>query len=679
MNMNMNRQPYLNRYPNLFTPLIAGRKQIQFKNRIFTAPMHTSVFVDSNNMLSEMGIEFFGGKARGGAGCVCLGEAQIDHTNSSGDDCHIELTREANLQQLHKFNEYAHAYGARTSIELNHNGVFSQPRFGDGSPPMSASALTMPNGNTVREMTETDMERVADAFAAAALMARRAQFDMVTVHLGHGWLLSNFLSDLINKRKDQYGGSLENKMRFPKMVLEYIRERVGSDMLIEVRICGSEETPGGIEIGDTIAYIRMIEPLIDLVHISCGTMFNAVSRAEMHPSQFLGQGHNAPWSEQVKKTGIQIPVGVVGGISDPEVAEKILSDGQADYIVIGRATVADPDWSEKVRAGRESDIRPCIRCNRCIDAGSFTGVSTAVLRSNTSSRKSDCSVNPLFGLAGYKERLPTTKDKKLIAVVGGGPAGMQAALSAAERGHRVSLFERSGTLGGKLLYADHVWFKKDLAKYRNYLAAQVMSGDINVCLNTEATPSLLEKENFDAVIVAIGAAPVTPPIPGVGSKNVIQALDVFGKEYTLGKRIVIVGGGLAGCELSIHLSGKGHDCTVVEKLEHLAPDGQLSERLHVLKYMDLAKVMAYTGMNCTEITDEEVICSDADGHLRNFKADTVVLCTGMKPLATERDSFARSAYDVINIGDCAFVGNVRNAIHSGYDASLRLGTLNLPR
>ena len=242
--------------------------------------------------------------------------------------------------------------GARTSLELNHAGHFAIPAFNDGhTPPMSATARKMPNGNLVREMTEEDMDYVADIYANAIHMAWRGGFDMACLHYGHGWLFGGWMSPLLNQRTDRHGGSLENRVRFPRMVLERIRKKVGDNILLELRLSGSELTPGGLEIEDTIEIIKMMEDLVDLVHISSGTRWNASTRGDMHPTCFVDPGHTAPMAQKVKEAGIKIPVGCVGGVNTPELAEKILSEGMADYVLMARPWVADPEWANKVRSG----------------------------------------------------------------------------------------------------------------------------------------------------------------------------------------------------------------------------------------------------------------------------------------------------------------------------------------
>ena len=563
-------------YPHLFSPMYVGKRQVEFKNRVFMAPMSTENDPVSHVMLDDC-VEFYAKRARGGAGCVAVGETRFDLKTCASHPCQLDLTDMRTLPQLHKFNTYAHAYGARTSVELNHSGHFAIPEFNDGvTTPISAVDRDMPNGLHVRAMTAEDMDYVADIVAKGVHMACRGGFDMVTLHYGHGWLFGGWLSPLINTRTDEHGGCRENRIKFPKMVLEQVRQKVGDNILIELRMSGSEMSPGGIEIEDTIYYIKELEDLADMVHISAATRFDARTRGFMHPTCFIEHGHNAAMSEKVKKAGVKIPVGVVGGINTPELAEEIIASGKADYVLMGRQWIADPEWANKARAGRADDIRTCIRCNNCCDGAMRKAIADAVLDDDSATWNFTCAVNPTYGSHFYKEKFPPADVVKKVAVIGGGPAGLEAALEANERGHEVTLFEKSGALGGQLnIFADQLWFKDDVANFRNYLIKQVRDADIQVRLNCEATPEMVERMGFDAVIVAVGSDPAVPPIPGVDGKNVIQGVDVFGREDQVGKRVVVIGGGLVGCEMAIHLGERGCIPTVVEMEQHIARDANL--------------------------------------------------------------------------------------------------------
>ena len=661
-------------YPHLFTPMYVGKHKIRFKNRVFTSPM-SSENDPASQVMQDDNVEFYAKRARGGAGCVHVGETRFDKVNSVAHPCQLDLTDPKTLPQLNKFNNYAHTYGARTSLELNHAGHFAIPAFNDGhTPPMSATARRMPNGNLVREMTEEDMDYVADIYANAIHMAWRGGFDMACLHYGHGWLFGGWLSPLLNQRTDRHGGSLENRVRFPRMVIERIRQKVGDNILLELRLSGSELTPGGLEIEDTIEIIKMLEDVVDLVHISSGTRWNADTRGDMHPTCFVEPGHTAPMALKVKQAGIKIPVGCVGGVNTPELAEKILAEGMADYVLLARPWVADPEWANKARAGRADDIRPCIRCNHCIDGALRKAISKSVLDDESASLNFACAVNPLYGCYAYREKFPPAGCVKNVVVVGGGVAGMQAALEASIRGHNVTLLEQSDRLGGWLnVYPDRLWFKKDLARLRDYFIKQVRDRKIEIRLNTRGTRDLVEALNPDAVIVAVGSVPNVPPLPGADGPNVMLGVDVFGREEQVGKRVVIVGGGQVGCELSIHLGERGCIPTVLEMGEYLAADAKLSSRLHVLRQMDRTQgVTSHTQTRCLAITPEGVQAENEKGETVFFPADTVVLCTGMKARAEERDSFLGVAFDVIPVGDCERPGLVKDAIHSGFNAALSL-------
>jgi len=655
-------------YPNLFKPLTLKNGSVM-KNRIATSPTHhMTAGTPPLYHFNQLGEEIYGERAEGGAGLVTIGEGKMGDMTSCGHRSHVHCFNDDAPFTFHRYTAMLHGYDCLASIEFSHAGHFAR------QDPMSASPFKTPQGWYSREMNEDDMIRVADEYANAVATAYRSGFDVVCLHFAHGWLMGGFLSPLVNRRTDKYGGSIENRCRFPLMVLDQIRAKVGNKIALEVRLSSDEFTPGGLQVEEVAEIAKIIEDKIDMLHVSCGTRLNAVTRAIMHPSHFIEHGHNKDRARIIKQA-VKVPVGLVGAITDPYLADKLIEEEYCDYVSMARQFIADPDWGEKARHGKAEDIRPCIKCFHCLDvsAGRVNTSTKAVLDNPMSVEMIECSVNPLFGDHEIKRRFRPAAESKNVVVVGGGVAGMQAALTASERGHKVTLYEKGDRLGGQLFYADHVWFKQDMKKYRDYLITQVTKAPIRIVMNTEATPELIALDNPDAVLVAVGADPFVPPIPGVDNPNVVNAIDIFGKEEQLGKKVVIIGGGMVGCETALHLTHLGHTVELVEMGEILAPEGVFTERMHTLDYMDKDENLTYhTSSRCVEMTEQGVRIQKEDGSEFFIEADNIVLSVGFRARKAVAESFEDSAFDVLYIGDCKKVGTVFTAVHNGFDAASRI-------
>jgi thioredoxin reductase len=502
------------------------------------------------------------------------------------------------------------------------------------------------------------IESVQENFASAALRLKRAGFDMCLLHGAHGWLLAQFLSPFSNQRTDRYGGSLENRARFPLEVIERVRDRVGSDFAIEYRLSGGEQVPGGLSLEDAVRFARMIKDKVDCIHVSTGLFGEPQTLPIIHPTNYLPHGSNVHLAAKIK-AAVKIPVTCVGSISDPRMAEEIIADGKADLVAMTRALIADPDLPNKARRGKFREIRPCTRCLECLGrVATFLPVRRAV--NPISGRETECAAPR-----------PADRSKKIL-IAGGGPGGMQAAITAARRGHRVVLFEKKARLGGNLGFADAVDFKQDLRRFREYLMETVRALPVDIRLGTQLTPSLAEVEMPDVVIVAAGAEPSIPDIPGISSDNVLWAGEVHADKVRTGQHIVVAGGGMVGCETALLLAREGKAVTVVEMLEAVATDLNPVTRIHLLELLEKAGVRIFLNHRLERITRTGAGVVNADGEAIKIPAETVVLSLGMRPRKDVVTALAHCAPEVYAIGDCVRPGKASGAIHDGFNVAMEL-------
>ncbi|MBR2832518.1 MAG: FAD-dependent oxidoreductase [Oscillospiraceae bacterium] len=645
------------KYPNLFKPLrIRG---VYFRNRLFSAPQGF-YNDDPKRYPSEAQVAFYERKAMGGYASVCVGDCIVDVKTGKNLAWLTDMEDIENLNHLSKVTQAITRNGAVASAELAHDGMFSISSKNE-----YGTKLYGPTGGEwryghVEEMSEEMILDLVDKFGKAAAFAKQCGFNMITIHAGHGWLPHQFMSHIFNKRTDRWGGSFENRMRFPLAVIDSIRRAVGEDTPIEFRFSGSEVAEGGYDITEGVKIAQAIDGKVDIIHVSAGIHEIDKTFIVVHPSMFLEDGCNSKYAREIKKYVKKSLVATVGAFTDPAHMEEFIASGGADIVNVARQTLADPDFPIKARAGRDDEIARCIRCFQC-----FNNVGMH--------RIFRCSLNPEIGQELDVKMLPEKAAvKKKVLVVGGGIGGMEAAIQAARIGHDVTICEKTDRLGGILNCEHSVPFKKNLGLYLKRQQRLLELNGVRICLNTEVTPELARLAAPDVIIAALGARPIVPKIDGI--EKALAAEDVYNNVELVKGDAVILGAGLVGVELGIWLAQLGHKVKIVEMAEKPPFDMDSFPFLPYKIYTEDLGVELCFSTKAVAVGDGEITVETADGQ-STIKADTVIYAVGTKSLSEEADALAFCAPEFHEIGDCVKSDNIIAATRQAYAIARGIGRL----
>lgn len=630
----------------LFQPLTIGK--LELKNRLVVAPM-VSVFCDEDGMATERYIAYHEEKAKGGWGTIITEDYVVDPAGR-GFYC-AGLWKDEQIDSHRELTERVKKYGTKVIAQIYHAGRQANGEV-IGQQKVSASPLPCPvMGGIPRELTEEEIKKIVSQFGDTALRAKKAGFDGVEVHGAHGYLIAQFMSSYSNKRTDKYGGSLENRLRFPLEIVAEIRKKCGPDYFVGFRISANEFVPGGRDIEETKAAAVMLEKQgVDAIHVSAGTYQS--TETIIQPMHFA-KGFIVDDAEEVKKA-VNIPVMTVGRINDPKIAESVLQSGKADLVAMGRGSLADPALPKKYAEGRYDDIRLCLGCQQgCVER----------LFVNTPIR---CLINPTLGFE-YLNEFKKAENPKKVAVVGAGPAGLEAARTAALAGHDVTVYEETNRLGGLFATATLPPSKGDMGTFVPWLKGQLEKLNVTIKLNTKYTAALCDEENPDVVIVATGSTPYRPSIEGIDGENVVTAEDVLEGRVETKQNVVIAGGGLVGCETSLHLAALGKKVTIVEQLPAVATDEEFTRRVMLMRALKDNEIVIHTDSTVKSIYEDSVQI-EKDGTVSELKADTVVLALGY----TSHNSLAKELEgkaEVKVIGDALEVRDAVDAVREGFLAA----------
>ena len=649
------------KFPHLFSPLWINNKVVA-ANRIESTPMSV-VDLTPEGYLTPENIAHYESRAKGGAGIVYIGESLV-HPSGNSHGRMVALYDSETLPSLITVFEAIKRHGSLSSIQLNHAGIRANPKYCPQGKVYGPDAIEKyVYDNAVTKLDEEMIQVIVEAFGDAAEMAKLAGADMCMVHGGHGWLPAQFLSPLSNHRNDRFGGSLENRARLALMAVENIRQKCGPDFPIEFRMSGDEFIEGGMNQEEGIEFAKLLDGKVDIIHVSAATFLDKEASIRMFPTIFAEHGHNVYLAAAIKKVLKKSLVCTIGALNDPAHMERILAEGQADLIAVGRALLADPELPNKALLGKEDDITPCIRCTQCISNNFVPYVKYAT-------KLTRCSVNPMTGRELDIRTLPRPQKRKRVLVIGGGPGGMQAAITAADRGHEVILCDKRGCLGGTLRHAIRPSFKKDLQNYMECLIRRVENRAIKVLLNTELTPEAAKEFGVDIILAALGAVPIIPNIPGIDGSQVYLAAQLDPYEVIPGEKVVIIGGGLLGCEEGLALAQQGRDVVIAEQLSELAQDAPIIHWKSLMREIhNTPNLHALTKARCLEIKADGVLAVTADGQ-ETILADAVLLAVGLKAQRELAESFRGCAPQLRVIGDCSKPAKVTEAVFDGYFAAL---------
>ena len=643
-------------FTHLFAPLEI--RHLTLKNRICMSPVSTNFSTPRGEVTPRL-LDHYGARARGGAGLIII-EGTCVHLSGRAFVNQLGAYEDSFIPGLESLARTIRTNGAASIIQLHHGGRQANPKI-SGIQPLAPSAVACPISRVMpKEMTHQEIAEIRDAFIEAAFRGKEAGFDGVEFHAAHEYLVSEFLSPYTNKRTDEYGGGLENRLRLLVDIIRGARLKLGPDFIISVRMNGDDYIPGGLTIADAIEIARVLEAEgVDILNVSGGVY---VTPHLIIPPLPLGPGVHLHLSAAIKGA-VSIPVIGVGRITTPEFAERALAEGRADLVALGRALVADPEWPQKALEGNIDDIRPCLGCNQgCIDN---------LLRQ----KDITCTLNPAVGQD--RDYTPAAAEHpQTVVVVGGGPAGMEAARVAALRGHKVFLYEKSARLGGQLNLASVSPHKESFQGVARYLEGQLKSLDVAICLGVEADRRRILDHSPQVVILATGSVPVQPPISGLDGPRVVRAHDVLAGRVETGCKVAVLGGGMTGCETAHYLTGLGKEVVILEQLKRAGQDIGPARRSLLFQALKEAKVQILTNcavhsieedrVNYLKMSEEPPVSEALSG------IDTFVNALGVRPFDPLSEELKDYGGRLEVIGDARSTGTCLHAIAQGAKAALSI-------
>jgi len=665
-------------YPFLFHPININK--VEIKNRI--AYPSLGLLYSYDRKLNDRYYNFFKARAHGGAGIVTVGPVGVDYLGSGIATTALDC--DSVIPDFKKLTQIIQSGGAKAWVQLFHAGAYSHPILIDGKQPLAPSEIYSPYSKTTpKAMTVDDIQEVQDSYLQAALRAKAAGFDGIEILASAGYLITQFLSPLRNKREDDYGGSLENRLRFPLEIIQKLRKALGQDYPLTIRMAGNDFVVGSNTDAETPDIAKAYERAgIDAINVTGGWHESKVPQLPMN----LPRNAYAYLAFNIKQA-VSVPVMASNRIADPGSADKIIRDGLADIVNLGRVLIADPEWPNKAFEGRSEEIRPCVACSQGCTDQIFSGQPVM------------CIGNPKAGFEAEREIMPVKKSKNVM-VIGAGPAGLEAAITASKLGHKVSLYEKEADIGGQLWLAGTPPHKQELLSYIPYYKSMLKKYSISLFLNTSVDLKLIKKQKPKHIIIAEGAEPLLPPIKGLNEPGVMTAWYILKNNPFLGKQTAIIGGGSVGLETALYIATKGTitpemlyflfsyqaesderlrhlmykgstEVTVFEMLPKVGKDVGKSTKWILFDQLKKFHVNIITCAKVLEIKDQKIFFEKNNESLQQ-SFDNIVIASGSKPVRSLSDKISELDIPFQCVGDCTKPGKLGDAIHGGYLAAMKI-------